>query len=58
VQRNKNISALRVGHFRTIVERRIFIRLARQNHAKSLCLQRNSHESRKAKDDVALRDAR
>ena len=57
MQGNKNIAPLRVGHFRTIVERRIFVRLACQNDAKSLSLQRNSHQPRKSKYDVALGNA-
>jgi hypothetical protein len=57
VQSDEYPPSLRVCQFRTIVERRIVICLAREDDSQSLSLQRNAHQPRIAEYNVALRDA-
>ena len=58
MQRDENRSPLRVGGFRTVIKRGIVIRLAREQHAKALSLQRNSKQARKTQNDFTFSDAR
>src|SRR5882757_9687616 len=58
MQRDKDRSSLRVRGLLTVIEGGIVIRLAREQHAKSLRLQRNSKQAGKTKNNFALSDAR
>jgi len=58
MQRDKNRSSLRVRSFRTVIKGGIIIRLAREQHAKPLRLQRNSKQASKTKNNFALSDTR
>ena len=58
MQRDENRSSLCVGGFRTVIKRGIVVRLAREQHAKALPLQRNSKQARKTQNDFTFSDAR